>query len=88
MGVSLYLHDDEAGWSTCPRENILDMEQKFTSVRAQLLRNLAEALIISGMNHPVLPQYFEGSISLALSPDTPRMLKGFIQLQQLQKHLN
>jgi hypothetical protein len=88
MGVSLYLHDNEAGWSECPKENILDMEQKFTSVSAQLSRNLAEALIILGTNHSVLPQYFEGSLALALSPDTPWMLKGFIQLQQIWKHLN
>jgi hypothetical protein len=38
MGVSLCLHDDEAGWSACPKKNILDMEQKFTSIRAQLSR--------------------------------------------------
>jgi hypothetical protein len=88
MGVSLHLHDNEEGWSTCPRENILDMKLKFTSVSAQLLRNLAEALIILGTNHSVLPQYLEGSLALALSPDTPRMLKGFIQLQQIWKHLN
>jgi hypothetical protein len=64
------------------------MKQKFTSVSAQLLHNLAEALIISGTNHSVLPQYFKGSLALALSPDTPWMLKGFIQLQQIRKHLN
>jgi len=88
MGASLCLHDDEEGWSACPKENILDMEQKFTSISAQLSRNLAEALIITGTNHSVLPQYFEGSLALALSPDTPRMLKGFIQLQQIRKYLS
>lgn len=88
MGSSLNLPDDDETWSKYGKEDILDMERKLTTISAQLSRNLAEAVIIKDTNHTAFPQYFESSLALALTAESPRMVKGFIQLQQLRMNLN
>jgi hypothetical protein len=88
MGASMQMTDDEECWHACSTATLIEMEQKLTTISAQISRNLAEALIVPNTNHSTLPQFFESTLALAFQPDTPRMVKGFIQLQQLRNHLN
>jgi hypothetical protein len=87
MGPSLDLTTNEADCAACTNENIQDMELKFNVLSAQFSRNLMQATTIQGTIHTAFPQFFSSSIALALKPETPRMLQGFVQFQQLRKNL-